>query len=229
MYIFISWAILNRLQIFPYWYNSNILVDVFCYLHELRKPQCNNTQVMNIAQGLKVPELFLLRWKHTRWNTLLFILIKNALLTFNLSPEIGGNCGRLRTTVSSVSMSAPSCSRFRFWLFLDFTVVKESVLSVISTISPPGVVDVLSVSIAKSILSRTKRPKLVRTTDTEAWGYPRVAGRTQAMTWLTPVHRKYFFSVLYQIYMSYWVSEFLYICKELLYVVCLFQTHNLFT
>uniref|UniRef100_A0A671X4C9 Dynein axonemal assembly factor 10 n=2 Tax=Sparus aurata TaxID=8175 RepID=A0A671X4C9_SPAAU len=34
------------------------------------------------------------------------------VLTLNLSPEIGGNCGRLLATGSSVSMPAPSCSRF---------------------------------------------------------------------------------------------------------------------
>uniref|UniRef100_I3IY44 Dynein axonemal assembly factor 10 n=5 Tax=Pseudocrenilabrinae TaxID=318546 RepID=I3IY44_ORENI len=33
--------------------------------------------------------------------------------TRNLSPEMGGNCGRLLATGSSVSMLAPSCSRFQ--------------------------------------------------------------------------------------------------------------------
>lgn len=165
----------------------------------------NYVNHINIAQARNksLSQLFLLRWKHTRWNTLFFFSNKNAQLTFNLSPEIGGNCGRLLTTTSSVSMSAPSCSRFRFWHFLDFTFVNESVLSVTSAISPPGAVDVLSVSIAKSTLSETKRPKLLRTIDTEAWGNPRVAKRTQAVTWLSPVHRKDFFSVLQQIYTAH--------------------------
>lgn len=76
------------------------------------------------------------------WMTCSYILI-----TFNLSPEIGGNCGRLLATDSSVSIPAPSCSRFRFWVFLDLTTVKESLSSVLAIAASATCVVFLSVSI----------------------------------------------------------------------------------
>uniref|UniRef100_A0A3P8RCX9 Dynein axonemal assembly factor 10 n=1 Tax=Astatotilapia calliptera TaxID=8154 RepID=A0A3P8RCX9_ASTCA len=49
--------------------------------------------------------------------------------TRNLSPEMGGNCGRLLATGSSVSMLAPSCSRFLFLIKMSSPLSKPQIIT----------------------------------------------------------------------------------------------------
>lgn len=88
-----------------------------------------------------------------------------------MSLDIAGNCGRLGAPGPSVSMSAPPASRFRFWLFLDLTVVKDPASSGPSAAATGRVV--LSVSIAGNWCKGEREQRSVRRT--EGYGRMRVS------------------------------------------------------